>query len=192
MSLAVTDLDDQLPNPLHLIPAYASEGSGYEQAMHGVAPSSGTWPTSARAVFIPFYLPDDETAKRLFYITGTSAGNGAKTVDLGIYLAPTDGTLVLKLLVSTGSTIISATASATHFIDITDTFLARGEYYLAMVYSSSVTITCLRHQPTGSLGRMEGIATMNTASPLPDPATVVLAATTVTVPVCGISFRASP
>jgi hypothetical protein len=61
-----------------------------------------------------------------------------------------------------------------------------------MVYSSSVTITCLRHQPTGSLGRMEGIATMNTASPLPDPATVVLAATTVTVPVCGISFRASP
>jgi hypothetical protein len=189
----IAEVRSRVPSLVNYIPALDYDGIGTDLSSAGPgAPASGAYPSANRAIFVPFFLPFGETVKRLFYCNGTTGGNGTRAIDLGIYLAPTAGGTSLTKLVSSGSTVISATASATAYIDITDTFLDRGEYYMATC-CDSITTTQMFITPTNSLQRAMGIATMNTAFVLPATATIVVPAAGVGIPAgSGISFRATP
>lgn len=83
---------------------------------------SAAWPASNRAVFVPFRVPVPVTAYKMACGTGTgTTGN----FDLGIYDSAGNR------IVSTGSTA-KTTASSDRIIDITDTVLLPGLYYMAM------------------------------------------------------------
>jgi hypothetical protein len=89
--------------------------------------TSQTWVTANKALFIPFVLNDPVTVTKLWTANGaTASGN----LDVGIY-AP-DGTLI----VSTGATAQSGT-STIQAVNITDTLVGRGAFYLALSHSST-------------------------------------------------------
>lgn len=94
--------------------------------------------TANKALFVPFYLPTDAVLRRIGW------GNGAAVsgnVDAGVYRQ--DGGRV----VSTGSTVQSGTDSI-QTVDITDTALAPGLYYMACVISNTTgNIRCLSENP---------------------------------------------
>jgi hypothetical protein len=80
-------------------------------------------------VYVPFWVPESVTFTKMWWANGTAvAGN----YDVGIYA--TDGTL----LVSSGSTA-AANANNLQSVDITDTTVARGTYYMAIVSDTSGT-----------------------------------------------------
>jgi len=86
-----------------------------------------TWPTANRALYWPVHIPSPFLAARAFHC---QAGNNTGNVDIGIY--DING----NRLVSTGSTARGSTNVA-QYIDITDTWLSPGDYYWAMVGSST-------------------------------------------------------
>jgi len=91
------------------------------------APVSANWIAVSVGVFVPFTVPESFTATKMFWQNGTAvAGN----IDVGIFLE--DGTRV----VSAGSTA-QATISVIQTVDITDTVLARGRYYMGMTSDTS-------------------------------------------------------
>ena len=97
-----------------------------ENALSGAflqsAPSGIAWPAANRALLIPFRLPVRATVYKMGCGTGTlTTGN----FDLGIY--DVNG----NRLVSTGATA-KTTASSERIVDVTDTQLMPGMYYLAM------------------------------------------------------------
>lgn len=78
-------------------------------------------------VFVPFWVPEPTVITKLFWANGNAvAGN----LDVGVY---DEGQ---NLLVSAGSTA-QATISVLQVIDVTDTVVARGRYYLAIVSDTS-------------------------------------------------------
>lgn len=137
-----------------------SLGAGILQTVSGLA-----WPAANRAEFVPFRVPYPVTVYKLACGTGTAnTGN----FDLGIYDA--NGTR----LVSTGSTP-KTTAGVERIIDVTDTFLLPGLYYLAM----AVDGTAAYIQTSGQtwLSKMAGIREMSSAFALPATATFATAST---------------
>jgi hypothetical protein len=115
-----------VPRPGRIIWSTMSlEGPGTELTCiaGGAVLASAQWPVANTAIFVPFQVAEPVTVVKLWVRNGTtiSAGN----IDMGIYLA--DGTKV----VSQGSTP-SATADLLQELNITDTVLATGNYYLAL------------------------------------------------------------
>lgn len=82
--------------------------------------SSAAWPASNTAVYTPYLLTETVVAQQIAFIVGTSSGN----IDVGIYSET--GTR----LVSSGSTACGA--SGVQAVDITDTTLTPGVYFVAM------------------------------------------------------------
>lgn len=120
----------------------------YLAGMNGSTPT-GTinWPAANDALFVPFTLPAYFLARRMIILNGSAvAGN----VDAGIY------TLDGARIVSSGA-IAQAGTSAIQFLDITDTLLPPGRYYLAASCSSGTArirrcnITVIRQQMMGVL-----------------------------------------
>ena len=109
--------------PLPNISPYSPESIGVAIAAAGVTAVTfnNNNPTTNKAWFFPFVIGQTITAAKLFILNGTAvAGN----IDLGIY----DSTFAR--LVSTGSTAQAGT-SAIQSVDIADTVLTAGLYYLA-------------------------------------------------------------
>lgn len=85
------------------------------------------WPANNRAVYAPVSIPARFTIARFFAVNGTNAtGN----MDIGIY------DLGGNRLLSTGTTARSGT-SVVQYIGVTDTSFPAGQYYLALVASST-------------------------------------------------------
>lgn len=92
--------------------------------------SQQPWEAAGLVLFVPFWVAETIIATKMFWRNGAVAGN----VDVGIYAE--DGTR----LVSIGTTVVSG-ANLVQTVDITDTTLARGRYYMAMVCSTVTTLT---------------------------------------------------
>jgi hypothetical protein len=135
------------------VPLYAS-GQG--------APASQNFVTANLAVFVPFYVPEAVTITKLGWGNGAAvAGN----LDAGIY-----GTAGTRL-VSTGTTA-QATTAVIQVVDVTDTTLARGVYYLALSSDTSgATQKILAVLPAAGIPQSLGLLQMAAAFVLPASAT---------------------
>lgn len=141
-------------------------------ALDGAGLTSTAWPNANDALFVPIAVPVPVTVYQMACGTGTgTTGN----FDLGIY--DVGG----NLLVSTGSTA-KTTANVERVVNVTDTVLLPGLYYLAM----SVDDTGAYQAPAsiGNVGfvKLLGMRLVSTAFAL--PSTVTLATVTSTVIPC--------
>lgn len=87
------------------------------------AVTASVWGAANKAYYYPFTLYDWATVYQfLLFVGSSSAGN----VDIGIF--DSQGNKVI----STGSTAMSATANTIQEINVTDTVLAPGEYFIGV------------------------------------------------------------
>jgi hypothetical protein len=101
------------------------------------APASAAWPTQYLAIYIPVRVKRRVVVRKLGIANGaTASGN----LDLGLYDA------IGTRLVSAGSTAQSGTTTE-QVIDITDTIIGPGLYYLAACMDGT-TGTTARYAPT--------------------------------------------
>jgi len=120
--------------PAVVITPWSIESCGSELAALCIANASGGMfaaasgvPGSNKTYWFPFRIYETSTAVKMSYIVGsTSNGN----IDVGIY--DSQG----NLLVHSGS-VAQGTASTLQEIDITDTILQPGLYYMAIQFSSA-------------------------------------------------------
>ena len=109
----------------------------YNSGLSGIV--SAVWPSANLAIGYPFSVLNPSTALQMWCFNGaTAAGN----LDMGIY--NDDGTK----LVTKGSTAQAGTSDI-QLLNITDTALAPGTRYWAVLGSDSATATFFRQ--TGSL-----------------------------------------
>lgn len=118
------------------------------------------WPAANRALFFPFEI----TTPRIATVMGTYTPNVAVSgnLDVGIY------DLAGNRLVSSGS-VAQANQNTAQIINITDTLLSAGTYYMAMAKDSVAQQVAWPHQAL--LIRVFGAQQMDTAFPLPATAT---------------------
>jgi hypothetical protein len=147
------------------------------------APSSGTWPAANRAIFVPLAVPIPILVAQLWAYNGADGTTG--NVDIGIY--GTDGSASAVKLVSTGSTARSG-ANVLQVIDVTDTLIGPGLYYLALACDSATAAFF-----KGAIGtqacRASGMFQMANAFALPAAATLAAVANSY-LPVFGLTTRA--
>lgn len=93
---------------------------------------SGNWIAANRAIYVPFRLTAPRVVRQLWWYNGTIVGT--VHLDCGIYMA--NGPSTTSLLVSSGSTV-QAGGSALQLVDVTDTLLPGGLYYMALVMDAN-------------------------------------------------------
>lgn len=136
---------------------------GYNAATQ---PGSTAWPAANRAIFVPIRLGYPATVYKLVIGGGTTA---AGNFDVGIYDASGNK------LVSSGATAKSA--SVEHILDITDTVIGPGLYYLALAADGTNNyVAWVPPAPAIQNARLLGILQAATSYTL--PATVTFAACT--------------
>lgn len=119
------------------------------------------WPTANTAIYVPFAVGYPIAIAMIFWENGTVSGN----IDVGIYSA--DGTK----LVSSGSTALSG-ATSIQSVDIIDTLLQRGLYYMAMAIDNT-TATVRTSNTLPIQNRVCGVLSQATAFALPATSTPV-------------------
>jgi hypothetical protein len=149
--------------------SHTIEGLGSVLAAIGTGvPVSSAWPTASLAMFVPIALSEAVTVVKMAWLNGaTVSGN----VDVGIYDASGNR------LVSIGSTA-QAGVTNSQVVDIADTLLNAGRYYLALAVDN-ITGT-MRMTVPDTLGTVKamGMLQMAAAFPLPLTATFAAAANT--------------
>lgn len=125
---------------------------------------SAAWPAANRAIYVPFVVPAPFVAVKMFVSNGaTASGN----LDAGIY--DDQG----NRLVSIGSTAQAGT-TANQSLDITDTLLLPGVYYMALAMNGT-TGTARRTNIALPLVKACGVLSQSTAFALPATATFAAA-----------------
>ena len=141
------------------------------------AAASTTFGVANLAIFIPFFLNRTELVQHLACQNGsTVAGN----IDIGIYDA------AFARIISTGS-VLQAGASTVQAIDVADTDLLAGQYWLALSHSNA-TATQWGIAATGSMPRSWGMRTQ-TVFPLPVNAAPIPAGLGIALPHPMVAFR---
>ncbi len=136
-------------------------------------PSSTAWPSANRAILIPFRLPKQMTVYQAIVGCGATGGGN---FDVGIY------DLSGNRIVSGGTT--ARAASSEVIVNITDTPIGPGVYYMAL--SSDSTGTFIASSPAqAALVKAVGIRQASTAFVLPATVTFETAASAF-IPVFGI------
>lgn len=140
--------------------------AGLSSSTNNIAsPTSGTWGTANRAVYIPL------TLRRPFTLASMAVYNGATAtgnIDLGIYTE--DGVLIW----SSGSTAQSGTNAYQVVTPGSPVKLPPGRYYIAMACSST-SATILGRAFLQHTGRAVGAGIQASAFPLPSTATIAAA-----------------
>lgn len=128
--------------------------------------TSAVWPTANKAFYYPFLVTEAPwTVRRIGVRNGTAVSGN---LDVGVY--DSEG----NRLVSSGSTAQAGT-SATQWLDVTDTTLLPGLYYLALALDN-VTGTFVRLASlTADQLRSMGVFVQTSAFPLPASATFAVA-----------------
>ena len=163
--------------------AYGAALNGSTHTMLGNAASTA-WPANNQAMYIPFRITAPALVRQLlFMVGGTSSGN----IDVGIYDSQK------HLIVSSGSTAMSASTNTVQELNVTDKWLNPGEYLLGASCSTTAgTVFGL-----GSIAdelMLPVITLYQEASALPLPATatpVVSTDGTPKLPLIGIQFAAT-
>lgn len=126
-------------------------------------PTSNTWPTANKALFIPFRVAVPLNVVQFLLFTGaTKSGN----VDVGIY--DVSGTRI----VSFGS-VAQGNVNTLQVVNTTDVFIGPGLFYMALAMDNT-TGTQMGFAPAGlttDMTRMLGVMEMASAFPLPANAT---------------------
>lgn len=147
-----------------------------------VAPASTAWPAANLAIFVPVRLPVSAIVYRLVVGAGsTAAGN----FDVGIYDSAGNR------LVSSGAT--AKGASVEQIIDVSDTMLGPGIYYLAMSADGTNNYSMITPSGTSPIPlqktRLSGVMNVGSAYTLPASVTYA-AATNVAFPVIAAYLKA--
>lgn len=137
--------------------------------MNNAGVASTSWPAANLALFVPMRVGRPEVIYKLAVGAGsTAAGN----FDVGVYDAQGN------LLVSSGAT--AKGASTEHVIDIADTLVGPGIYYLAL--AADGTNNYVMHTPSGTspvpLQKQRLYGTLEAASAYTLPSAVTFAACT--------------
>lgn len=142
-------------------------------------PASATWAANGRAFYFPLSIPSRCVAKRMWWANGATTTGGA-TIEAGLYQDA--GSKPGSKLVSGSAT--QGTASQVQFVDITDTTLYPGLYWVALMSTITTNTTVFRV----SFGAAGDAARFfeQTANPLPATATPVEAANSL-IWLCGFS-----
>jgi hypothetical protein len=130
--------------------------------MNQVTPATNNFVTANLAVFVPFWVPEPVVIYKMGWGNGAAvAGN----IDVGIYDE------AATRLVSSGTTAQSGTATL-QVVDVADTTLARGRYYLAMASDTSgITQKVLAALPAAGIPQSLGLLQQAAAFVLPATAT---------------------
>lgn len=157
------------------------------QGINAVIPTqaNGAWVSANDPLAIPFTI----STPLLVCAFGWKNGSGTMTdsFDMGIY------TTAFVRLISGGGTA-RVGASLWQWVDVTDTLIPPGSYYLAAanngITANNVTFHAAFAVATG-MSFMGNLDSATNAYPLPDPLTNMAAAATLTrVPVMGFATRA--
>lgn len=149
--------------------------------MYGGTPGSSAWTAANRAIYLPFAVSVATLVKRLWIAVGTTGGTNS--VDLGIYDSAGN-----RVISHGGATV--GTASTIQFLDVTDTWLAAGAYYMAGAMNGT-TATCLRETFSNDWGKIAGVLMQETAYALPSTMTPITPAINA-IPIMGLCTTASP
>lgn len=137
-------------------------------------PTSQTWSSANRALYVPFKIAGPMNVQRLWWANGgTAAGN----VDCGVY------SIGRTKLASTGSTVQTGT-NVVQSVAVS-ILLQPGSYYMALALSSTSGTVRGRAVNT-TYGRLSGMTQQATALPLPASATFATYADSV-LPFFGIT-----
>lgn len=129
---------------------------GAEVRLNGITAAAAAWPTSNKAIFVPFVVHQPFTVVKAFIEIGAASGN----IDVGVYDDQKN------LLVSDGGHA-QAGANAIQTFDLTDTTLQPGVYYMA-VAADNTTGTVFRFAFTNNLwAGAAGVLMQTSAYPLP-------------------------
>lgn len=146
----------------------------------------GTTATTANKPWaFPFVIDEGVTVYQLGWICAAAPGGNA---DIGIYDTS------WNRLVSAGSTSGAGTSLVWTWVDVVDTLLPAGSYYLAycrddVTVNRFATVQNVSAQPICALAGVMDSST--SAFPLPDPLTnMVVDVTNIAVPILGIAIRA--
>lgn len=163
----------------HIITPLSFCSLGVDMAgMVGANFASGTYPAANRALACPFEIAAPFLVRKVFWFNG--ATTTSTSADVGVY------TEAGALVVSGGGTAISG-ANATQEVDVTDTVLKPGRYWLAYAQNGT-TATPMLSATAAAVLRAMGCAQMASAYVLPStftPAAVASAA----FPLMGIASR---
>jgi hypothetical protein len=145
--------------------------------------ASGAWPSANKPIAIPFVLSQAAILQQVRFRTGSAAGGNG---DVGIYDTS------FNRIVSSGSTAFSASSSY-QLMDIADTALAPGRYYLAFALDNITAnrVGFIAATSSTLVTRVMGCLDSTTnAFPLPNPLTnMVAAATFVRIPGFSLFFN---
>jgi len=124
----------------------------------GVSPASAAWPSASLAIFVPVQIPLPCTVYKLVMGAGvTAAGN----FDIGIYDAAGNK------MVSSGAT--AKGTSVKQVLDVTDTVIGPGLYYLAL--AADGTNNYIRHTISVQACRLAGVVEAAASYTLPSSVT---------------------
>lgn len=104
------------------------------------AASSGTWESANRAVYYSLYVPVVTVIRRVWWANGATTTGGA-TIEAGVYADA--GAKPGAKLISGSAT--QGTASQVQFVDVTDTTLTPGYYWLAVMATTTTNTTLHRN-----------------------------------------------
>lgn len=168
------------PNP-HIIAsasAHCLGGNIWHNSTLGQFTAS-TWPGAPMSHAWPFVISHPFLVRKVFWVNGTNATTDS--ADVGVYDA------ALTLLVAGGGTAI-ASANVVQEVDVTDTLLKPGRYFMAYTQNGT-TATVVSHALTSANARAMGLFQQTaSAYPLPNPfVSAVLGS--IQLPVFGIASR---
>lgn len=147
--------------------------------------ASATWPAADAAHFYPILIPFACVVRRVWWANGATV-SASYNIDCGIYADA--GYKPGAKIVSSGSTA-QGTAANVQFADVTDTALAPGLYWLALVCSSASATIQRISTNTNADAAFKFVQT--SALPLPATASPV-ESTSRTIQLFGFATTASP
>lgn len=124
-----------------ILSSFGPATCGFDINTWGAPTAGAVWPSANRALYTAVLVEVPLVAKKIAVLPTVQSGN----LDVGIYTE--DGTR----LVSMGSTAVG-TASAVQVLDITDTTLNPGTYFLAM--NCDNTTAAFQRSSAGITGTM--------------------------------------
>lgn len=164
-----------------IVNTFSWHGVG-SQLLTAVAPTSQTWPTANKAIFVPITVTEDITVVKLWCLNGaTASGN----LNMALY----DSAFAQIANSEIGSTAQTGT-NVIQELNITDVSLAAGLYYIALVFNNATATVFGRVSPFATTEGLQSLGMFEQTSSFDLPATATPAALSSNlIPYCGIATR---
>lgn len=168
-----------------MVSAYTFGVGWFSEAISGTAPTSTTWESANRTVYMPLVLTSPCVIRRVWWANGATTTGGA-TIQVGIYRDT--GNFQPGVLIISGSAV-QGTASEVQFVDVTDTPIAPGLFWIAITASSTTNTMVFRSSVASTTS--DAAFRFEEASAMPSTATPV-ETSALAIWLCGFATTASP